>query len=97
MEAIETPDEKIDREMVEMRKQATLLLTKIDDDLLNKIHEVIKRMPASVAIACLSAALADCLSHIGKTQDGVGRNVLIVSEAILKMASAGLDKKQELN
>jgi hypothetical protein len=92
---METPQDTLDRQMEDVKKQATILLTKIDDNLLNQIHAVINRMPGSVAVACLSAALADCIAHLSKTQDGVTRNVLMVSEAILKMASAGLEKKNE--
>ena len=85
----------VDRELAELKKQATALLARIDDELLNRIHGVINKMPGAVAVACLSAALANCISHISKTEDGVGRNVLIASEAILKMAIAGLAKKNE--
>ena len=92
---MQTHEQDIDRELLELKKQATILLTKIDDDILNRIHGIINRMPGAIAVACLSAALADCISHISKTEDGVGRNVLIASEAILKMATAGLARKNE--
>lgn len=83
-------------QMAEIGRQAAALIAKIHDPLLNKVHGAIHQQPAHVATATLSAALADVIAHLSKTEDGATRNVLIVSEAIQRMAVAGVKRKAEM-
>jgi hypothetical protein len=89
-----TEQEKIDDVMAKIRQQAIALTAKIDPVLLDQIHAVIKGCPAAVASATVAGVLADIMCHISKTEDGLGKNVLIVSEMILKVATSGLKNKE---
>lgn len=88
-----TPVEAFEAEMQRIRQEATRLITRIDQTLLNAIHEVINREPGHVAAACLAAALADVMAEVSKTEDGCKKNVLIVSEMIERIAVSGMKEK----
>ena len=87
------PIDPTEEMMVKIRQEATTLISKINPQLLDEIHQVISRCPGAVAAATLSGVLADVLCFLSKTEDGLGKNVLIASEAILRIATAGLHKK----
>jgi hypothetical protein len=76
-----------------IRQQAMALIAKVDPILLDQIHAVIKGTPAVVGTATIAAVLADILCFVSKTEDGLGKNVLLASEAILRMATAGLKNR----
>ena len=76
-----------------IRQQATALISKVDPMMLDQIHAVIKGAPGAVGTATVAAVLADVICFLSKTEDGLGKNVLIASEAILRMATAGLKSR----
>lgn len=87
------PADPTEEAMIGIRQQATALISKVDPVLLDQIHAVIARTPGAVGTATVAAVLADVICFLSKTEDGLGKNVLIASEAILRMATAGLKNR----
>lgn len=78
-----------ERALEHIRQQATLLISKINPGLLNAIHDAVRGEPTMIGAASLAAALADVLASVSKTEVGVDKNCLIVSEVILRIARSG--------
>lgn len=86
-------EKQIDDAEAMLRQEAMALIAKIDPAMLDQIHAIIRRTPGAVATATVAAVLADIICALSKTEEGVGKNTLIVTEMILKVAKSGLAKK----
>lgn len=84
-EPILQPD-PVEQAMVQMRQDAIAMIAKMDPVMLDQLHAVIRRTPGAVAAATVAGVLADIICAISKTEEGIQRNVLILSEMILKLA-----------
>lgn len=81
--------------MTRLRQKATEFITQIDFPMADELHAVIRGKEMGKAAATLASVLADVVSALSKTSHGVTDNVLVVEEAMQRIAHHGFKKAQE--